>query len=202
MMELKRNVNAVLLVLLGLLTMTMIAHSEASSKIQDNATMLLTDFTQSTTSLEFYIQNDTVMGGRSNGDFSISNGLLTFSGNTNTNGGGFSSIRSKPVQLDLSNQDGLSVRMLGDGRQYTLHLQTNATWRGRKISYWANFKSLSGEWATVEVPFNDFKPRFRGYLLDGPALDKARITELGVYIYDNLDGPFEIQLDTLGAYKR
>ena len=44
--------------------------------------------------LEWRIVNDNVMGGRSIGDFKISEESLSFFGATNTNGGGFSSIRS------------------------------------------------------------------------------------------------------------
>ena len=44
--------------------------------------------------LEWRIVNDNVMGGRSRGDFEISEESLSFFGVTNTNGGGFSSIRS------------------------------------------------------------------------------------------------------------
>ena len=44
--------------------------------------------------LEWRIVNDNVMGGRSRGDFEISEESLSFFGATNTNGGGFSSIRS------------------------------------------------------------------------------------------------------------
>ena len=58
--------------------------------------LMLTDFTSSSSDLGWYVVNDNVMGGRSEGDFEQHKGELSFTGRTNTNGGGFSSIRTKP----------------------------------------------------------------------------------------------------------
>lgn len=81
--------------------------------------LLLTDFTPNSTYLGWYVVNDNVMGGRSEGDFDQKQGELIFTGRTNTIGGGFSSIRTKPVQLDLSGFAGIQLKLQGDGRRYT-----------------------------------------------------------------------------------
>ncbi|NQV85736.1 MAG: CIA30 family protein [Woeseiaceae bacterium] len=52
----------------------------------------------------------------------------------------------------------------------------------------------------VNIPFSSFIPRFRGYQLDGPALDPEKITGMGLMIYDNLDGPFALHLESVKAY--
>ena len=162
--------------------------------------LLLTDFSQTGPDLGWYIVNDNVMGGRSEGTFEIDEDQLHFTGRTNTNGGGFSSIRSKPLQLDLSNHEGIRLRVKGDGRRYTWRLTTNARWRGRQVSYWAEFDTKNGEWSTVDVPFASFIPQFRGFELKGPALDSSSITGMGLMIYDKKDGPFELYLDSVSAY--
>jgi hypothetical protein len=36
--------------------------------------------------------------------------------------------------------------------------------------------------------------------LDGPAVNAAQITGMGLMIYDNLDGPFELELGSVQAY--
>jgi hypothetical protein len=162
---------------------------------------VLTDFTPNSPDMGWYVLNDNVMGGRSDGGFQQEQGKLRFAGDTNTNGGGFSSIRSSSLQLDLSNHAGIRLRVRGDGRRYTWRLSTDATWRGRQISYWADFETTEGEWKTVDIPFDNFVPKFRGYQLDGPALDTAKITGMGLMIYDNQDGPFELFLDSVEAYK-
>lgn len=162
--------------------------------------LLLTDFTSNSSDLGWYVVNDIVMGGRSEGDFKQARGELSFTGRTNTNGGGFSSIRTKPMQLDLSSHAGIQLRIRGDGRRYTWRLATDARWRGKRISYWADFETRDGAWSTVNIPFNSFVPRHRGYELDGPALDPAQITGMGLMIYDKQDGPFRLSLASVRAY--
>jgi NADH dehydrogenase [ubiquinone] 1 alpha subcomplex assembly factor 1 len=180
--------------------MTLQGPSLEASGFHSDGELMITDFTSISSDLGWYVVNDNVMGGRSEGDFELDNGTLSFTGRTNTNGGGFSSIRTNPLQLDLSNHAGIRVRVKGDGRRYTWRLASNARWRGSKISYWADFETRNGEWSIVNIPFSSFVPRYRGYELDGPALDTGQITEMGLMIYDNQDGPFELQLASVQAY--
>jgi len=164
-------------------------------------TLLITDFTPATPDLDWYVQNDNVMGGRSQGGFDIEPGKLIFAGSTNTRGGGFSSIRTRRFELDLSDYDGIELRVKADGRRYTWQLQSDALYRRYRVSYWAKFDTVDGEWATVRIPFTDFYPQVRGFELDGPELDPSVITELGLYIYDGNDGPFELLLDGVWGYQ-
>ena len=180
-------------ILLLLVTSPMPSHAA-------NSSLLVTDFTASSPNLAWYVVNDNVMGGRSEGGFTLEKGKLVFAGRTNTRGGGFSSIRTMPLELDLSDHEGIRVHVLGDGRRYTWRLTTDARWRDRQVSYWADFDTIDGEWTTVDIPFSAFVPQFRGYQLDGPALDTTRITGMGLMIYDKLDGPFRLQLDSVRAY--
>ncbi len=161
---------------------------------------MLTDFTSSSADLGWYVVNDNVMGGRSEGDFEQEQGALIFTGRTNTKGGGFSSIRTKPMRLDLSNHAGIQLYVRGDGRRYTWRLTTTARWRGRQVSYWADFDTRNGTWSMVNIPFSSFIPQYRGYQLDGPALDPGQITGMGLMIYDKQDGPFELSLASVHAY--
>jgi len=182
----------------------MIADSNPASAepgaADDTGVLLLTDFSADTPGPDWYIQNDNVMGGRSEGDFTITEGKLIFAGSTNTNGGGFSSIRTTRFKLDLSTYQGLRLHLKADGRRYTWQLATTARNSGYPVSYWAEFDTPDGEWSTVDIPFADFYPHFRGFKLDGPELDTSDLTELGLYIYDKQDGPFDMQLDRIEAY--
>ena len=162
--------------------------------------LLLIAFEQDSPDVGWYVQNDNVMGGLSEGGFSIQSSELVFSGNTNTNGGGFSSIRSQPLDLDLEEYDGIRLSVKADGRRYTWSLQTDARWRGRKISYWADFDTVPGEVNVVDVPFERFMPQFRGFKLDGPTLNRSQIREFALYQYDKTDGPFELRLIRVEAY--
>ena len=162
--------------------------------------LTLTDFNADSPDLGWYVQNDNVMGGKSEGGFAISSGQLIFSGNTNTDGGGFSSIRTKPLKQDLSAYTGIRVKVKADGRRYTWGIQTDARWRGRRINYWADFDTLADETSVIDIPFLNFLPQFRGFKLDGPELDTSQITEFALYQYDKTDGPFEILLINVEAY--
>ncbi|MEO1575984.1 MAG: CIA30 family protein [Pseudomonadota bacterium] len=146
------------------------------------------------------VVNDNVMGGRSRGGYDVVDGTLLFAGSTNTNGGGFSSLRSGPLDLDLSAYDGVQLDLVGDGRRYTWRLTTDATWRGRPVAYWAEFGTVAGAARTVNVPFSRFVPRFRGTRLPGPPLNTARITGMGLMIYDGDDGAFQLSVSEVRAY--
>ena len=161
---------------------------------------MLTDFTSIGSDLGWYVVNDNVMGGRSEGDFEQVQGQLNFTGRTNTQGGGFSSIRTTPLQLDLSKHAGIQLHLRGDGRRYTWRLATAARWRGGQVSYLADFETQNGTWSTVNIPFSNFVPSYRGYQLDGPALDAGQIMGMGLMIYDKQDGPFELQLSSIRTY--
>ena len=189
-----------LILLLGTLPMTSFGSQTAPSECSAGAVRALTDFTPTTDDLAWYVLNDNVMGGRSEGGFAQARGELRFKGRTNTNGGGFSSIRTGPLQIDLSAYTGIRLRILGDGRRYMWRLTSTADWRGQRIGYWATFATQPSKWTTVDIPWARFVPRFRGKALDGPPLDVARITGMGLMIYDGQDGPFEVRLDRVGAY--
>lgn len=163
-------------------------------------TLPLTSFNAGSPDFGWYVQNDNVMGGRSEGGFDISSEKLIFSGNTNTNGGGFSSIRTQPLKLDLSAYTGIRVKVKADGRRYTWGMQTDAQWRGRRVNYWADFDTLPGETNVIDIPFEIFFPQFRGFKLEGPKLDTSQINEFALYQYDKTDGPFELRLISVEAY--
>ena len=80
--------------------------------------LLIFDFTEEGIDKKWMVVNDKVMGGRSEGGYSFDKKRLIFSGNTNTNGGGFSSIRTIPLDFYLEDKTGLHIRYKGDGRTY------------------------------------------------------------------------------------
>jgi|TARA_B110000093_G_scaffold146228_1_gene158379 NADH dehydrogenase [ubiquinone] 1 alpha subcomplex assembly factor 1 len=185
---------------LGIILLALLCPPLSASESNELDTLSLTSFSADSSDFDWYVQNDNVMGGRSEGGFDISSGQLIFSGNTNTNGGGFSSIRTQPLKLDLSAYTGIRVKIKADGRRYTWHLQTNARWRGRLVNYWADFDTLAEETDVIDIPFTNFFPQLRGFKLDGPELDTSQITEFGLYQYDKTDGPFELRLINVEAY--
>jgi NADH dehydrogenase [ubiquinone] 1 alpha subcomplex assembly factor 1 len=180
--------------------MSLAAPPHDASTARDDEGVVLADFSTIDGKPGWYVVNDNVMGGRSDGGFTIDEGILHFAGRTDTNGGGFSSIRTEAVEFDLSDYAGIRLRVNGDGRRYTWRLVTDARWQGREIAYWADFDTQAGRWSTTDIPFSRFEPRYRGTKLEGPELDPAKITGMGLMIYDGLDGPFELSLAAVHAF--
>ena len=69
-----------------------------------------------------------------------------------------------------------------------------------QVNYWADFNTSMDEVVSVDIPFTSFVPQVRGFKLDGPELNTQQITQLGLYIYDKNDGPFELVLLSVEAY--
>lgn len=164
--------------------------------------MQLTDF-DARSDLKWQTVNDGVMGGRSEGGFVVRDGVLRFAGRTNTNGGGFSSIRSGALNVDLQGYAGIRLKVRADGRRYTVRLTSISTKSlPFEPAYWADFETQPGsQWATVEVPFDTFRVQWRGRKLSGPALDLRGITGIGLMIYDKRDGDFQLEVDRIDAYR-
>jgi hypothetical protein len=159
---------------------------------------VVTSFDAATADLGWRVVNDNVMGGRSSGGFELSDGSLVFSGVTNTNGGGFASIRSTPRQLDLGEFRSLGIRFSGDGRTYTFRLKSSQS----RIAYWAEFPTKENAWQEIVIPIASFQPRWRGRILDEPSIEPSDINEFGIMIYDGQDGPFRLVVDSIKVFQR
>jgi len=158
---------------------------------------LIFDFTEEDIEGKWIVVNDNVMGGRSEGGYSFRKNRLIFSGNTNTNGGGFSSIRTNPTNFYLGDRTGLHIRFKGDGRTYKLGVRIE----GKPVSYRSNFTSGNG-WQEVRVPFNEMDVSWRGRPLskEEHPLIKSKIRSIEFMIYDKQDGPFKLQVDWIKSY--
>jgi len=158
---------------------------------------LIFDFTEEDIEGKWIVVNDNVMGGRSEGGYSFRKNRLIFSGNTNTNGGGFSSIRTNPTNFYLGDRTGLHIRFKGDGRTYKLGVRIE----GKSVSYRSNFTSGNG-WQEVRVPFNEMDVSWRGRPLskEEHPLIKSKIRSIEFMIYDKQDGPFKLQVDWIKSY--
>lgn len=143
--------------------------------------------------------DDVVMGGVSQSQMTVENGVAIFHGVLSLeNNGGFASVRSRPADYDLSGFGGVVVRVKGDGRRYKLRLRLTSRFDG--VSYEAPLEPSAGEWEDVVISFDAFRPVFRGRLVpDAPPLDLARVKTFGVMIADRQDGPFRLELESITA---
>lgn len=148
------------------------------------------------------IVNDGVMGGLSEGNIEMTDGgTMRFFGNLSLdNNGGFSTVRSGDVALNLSNDLGLLLRVRGDGRTYEARLATDATYRGMEVSFMGEFETKAGEWTQVKIPFSSFAGSFRGRDLPDAKLDPSMIQRIGILLADKKAGTFDLEIDYIRTY--
>ena len=142
--------------------------------------------------------NDGVMGGRSSGGPAFSDGVMVFSGTINTNGGGFSSVRTRGHDWQLAGHEGLTLRVRGDGRTYSLDIRTGVRMGRRTVAYRYSFETPNdGSWIDVEAPFAEFRPTVWGTDVTGRVedLDPADALSVGLMQSDGADGPFRLEVD-------
>ena len=170
---------------------------------KNDSEKILIDFSN-TSAAGWQIVNDSVMGGLSRSTLQMhEDGYALFSGTLSLeNNGGFASVRARSQSpADLSDFEGLSVHVLGDGKIYTLRLKTVKDGRLTRYSYEARFTTTAGKWETHKLAYSDFRPVYRGRSVRGnPALNPDAILEIGFMIQDEQEGPFSLRVRTLGAY--
>lgn len=143
--------------------------------------------------------NDSVMGGRSEGQFKISKDrTMKFFGSLSLeNNGGFASVRTRPKTLDLRNGDNIIVRVRGDGRQYSFNLYVPG--RRTAFSYRASFQTTKDDWIEVELPLDKFVATSFGRVVQNQPLDPTKVNGLGILLGDKKPGPFSLEIEWLKA---
>ena len=151
------------------------------------------------------IVDDGVMGGLSKGNFKSNkkNGSLIFAGNLSLeNNGGFSSIRSNSLLVDLSAFKGIRIKARGDGRKYKIRLESDARYRLRTVSFQHEFTATKGEWSEVFIPFDKLKASWRGLQLPKKKFNPKKIQKIGIIIADKNEGPFRMELGWIKASRK
>lgn len=160
------------------------------------------DFNSPETSGEWRIINDVVMGGVSKSNFILSeDGSAKFSGTLSPdNNGGFASVRAFIEEKDLDGYTGVIIKAKGDGNLYNIRFRTNTNYDGP--AYQAKFKSDKEKWTEFKIPFEEFKPTYRGRIVsDQPELKSKNIRQVGILIADKQFGEFELNIDWIKFYK-
>ena len=163
-----------------------------------DTTMTLFDFASPDDS-DWDIQNDGVMGGRSKGTYEIEGETLRFTGTVVTQGGGFTSVIASKA-FDLSDYDGVELRVRGGGRTFEVDFFDGTQDRGRDVARRGAFPT-SSEWQTVRVAFDDLDTTVHGEPIEVEPLDRSAVESVGLYIIDGQDGPFELEVDWIRTYR-
>ena len=157
--------------------------------------MTLFDFSKTTKIKQWHILDDNVMGGRSKGKFRVSNnGYGEFYGKISLdNNGGFSSLRYTFDTIDSSRYKIFIVSLKGDGRPYQFRVKNN---RHNRFSYIYVFET-SGEWETIEIPFDKMHPSFRGKRLNASNFDGLQMEEVAILIGNKKAEDFKIRINKI-----
>lgn len=157
--------------------------------------MTIFDFNENSSLTNWNIVDDVVMGGRSDGNFRINNdGHGEFFGKVSIeNNGGFSSIRYNFKKIDSHNYSKFVLRLKGDGKNYQFRVKDNTY---KRYSYISEFKT-TGEWQTVEIPYNKMYASFRGYRLDIPNFKGDQMQEIAFLISNKKQEEFRLFIDSI-----
>ncbi|XP_074631579.1 complex I intermediate-associated protein 30, mitochondrial-like [Acropora palmata] len=171
---------------------------------------VLWDFKNKAALEEWTLITDDQFGGKSTAEFVQSpGGRAIFKGNistelppaTDVKYTGMCSIRAQPkwdwmgdvVTNDISDFDGIQMRLRGDGRTYAFNIQTHSI---REDDIHQTFIHTRGGplWEIVRIPFTKFILTNAGYLQDHQ-MDFPRIRTVGFTLADHNTGPFHLEID-------
>lgn len=194
------------------------ASPSSSTQTQDADSMLtrcpIFDFTQPTSDIHdiWGALDDVVMGGVSQSGIQIGSATANFSGTVSTaNSGGFASVRTRNFEppLNLSEFDGIELRVKGDGNRYKFMLRTETRWDG--VAHCYSFDTVADTWITVQIPFNAFTPVFRAKTVSNSPIDPSHIHAMQLMLskfeYDGKLNPqfqagfFQLQVESIQAYR-
>ncbi|TYB72651.1 CIA30 family protein [Bizionia gelidisalsuginis] len=156
---------------------------------------IIFNFNTSSNITNWRVVDDVVMGGRSNGTFSLNkdgNGVFTGSVSLKNNGG-FSSLRFNTEKTSVEGFSNIVLRLRGDGKTYQFRVKTKAT---DVHSYITTFKT-SGEWEDISIPLKDLYPSFRGRTLEMTNFSAESFEEIGFLIGNKREESFTLFLDSI-----
>jgi len=157
--------------------------------------MTLFNFTKDSNLSNWKIVDDIVMGGRSNGSFTINDDSYgEFSGKVSLeNNGGFSSLRYNFETKTTATYSKFILRLKGDGKSYQFRVKDK---RYNRYSFIYTFKTTDN-WQTVEIPFKDMSAAFRGYKVDIPNFEGNEMEEIAFLIGNKKEESFKLLIDSI-----
>ena len=158
-------------------------------------TITLYDFTKYSSVSDWRIVDDVVMGGESNGRFSLDNdGHGVFEGKISLeNNGGFTSVRYQFEKVAVTENSTVLITLKGDGKDYQFRIKDKSS---TSYSYITTFKT-SGDWQAIEIKLSDLYPSFRGRKLDLPNFESDSFEEIVFLIGNKKEENFKLALDRI-----
>lgn len=158
-------------------------------------TEVLFDFNTNSNIRDWRIVDDVVMGGRSDGRFSLTaEGHGLFKGEVSLeNNGGFSSLRYPFRGLEVNKNDKIRIRLKGDGKKYQFRVKRSQ----RDYQSYITYIETTGEWQEIDIPLGELYPIYRGNRLNRPDFDHNIIQEIGFLIGNKKPQSFSLLIDEI-----
>ena len=155
----------------------------------------LYQFNQNVDLSAWEIQDDVVMGGRSQGALALNEaGNAVFTGTVSLeNDGGFSSMQHAFEPIDVSKYRAIVIGLRGDGKRYQLRVEAKAN---ASHSYAYDFQT-SGDWQAIEIPFAEMYAIHHGDRLDLPNFPGKKLAHLQLLIGNGIAETFQLELDKI-----
>ena len=153
------------------------------------------DFSPESKAGDWFVVDDGVMGGRSQGNVGLSDeGHGIFQGTVSLeNNGGFSSIRARMEGLETKGYSAFIIRLKGDGKNYQFRVRSQLN---ERHSYQYEFPT-TGAWQEVTVPFDEMIPTFRGMRLNLPNYPGEFLRECSFLISNKKNESFRLEIDRI-----
>lgn len=160
-----------------------------------NTSLMIFDFNKESDISNWIVIDDVVMGGRSNGAFTLtSEGFGVFKGVISLeNNGGFSLLRYQFERMTTSKYSKISLLVKGDGKRCQFRLKPDSS---NKYAYTTTFVTTE-VWQIIEIPFSSLKSTFRGRELDLPNFNGDNIDEIGFLFGNKQNESFKLLIASI-----
>ena len=157
--------------------------------------MVIADFSERVGITGWEVEDDVVMGGRSQGAFSIGeDGNAVFSGDVSLeNNGGFSSAQYYFDPVDVTPYRSAVLRLKGDGKPYQFLVESE---RNQRHYYVYEFQT-GHDWQTVRVPLAKMYPVYRGDRLEIPNYAGQSLAMVRFLIGNKKAEKFRLEIDAI-----
>lgn len=145
---------------------------------------------------DWFVVNDGVMGGLSNGSINYKEDSFEFKGTVSLeNNGGFASVRSSFKEFNLGNYKEVELRYRLSGLDFAVTLANSKRWYNP--NYKANLDNTNGDWKTIRIPLLDFEQyqvgKATGYTIDRNIL--SNIIRISIISNQKKEVSFELEVD-------
>jgi hypothetical protein len=156
---------------------------------------VLFDFADPAAMRGWQVEDDGVMGGRSQGNLTHDKaGHLIFRGEVSLeNNGGFSSIQNNFSPIDVTAYQHAIIRLKGDGKEYRFLVESENDAR----HYYVAELPTTGEWQEIKIPLRTMYPVRRGDRLDIPDYPAETMAQVRLMIANGRAESFQLEISSV-----